>query len=112
MKESSRIEFKAYPKECFKFTENFIRMSFPRFGGISDDDGDKIGGSIGGSIEITDRQNEVLSLMIQNNKVSKKQLAETLRINSSAIDKHIENLKSKGLIRRIGGTRGYWKVNT
>jgi ATP-dependent DNA helicase RecG len=37
-------------------------------------------------------------------------MAQALNINRSAIDKHIATLKNKGLLERIGGTRGYWKI--
>lgn len=73
--------------------------------------GGLIGGLIGGSIELPERQEEVLNLISGNNRISIKQLAKELQINSSAMDKHIEALKSKGVLERIGGTRGYWKIN-
>jgi len=33
-----------------------------------------------------------------------------MKINESAVLKHIEILKEKGYIERVGGTRGFWKV--
>jgi len=38
-------------------------------------------------------------------------MAQQLKINESAIKKHLESLKNKGALKRIGGTRGYWQVN-
>ncbi len=39
-------------------------------------------------------------------------MAQQLKINESAIQtKHLESLKNKGALKRIGGTRGYWQVN-
>jgi len=50
--------------------------------------------------------------LIENDtQISKRQFAQFLKINHSAVDKHIEYLKSKGVLERIGGTRGYWQVN-
>jgi len=73
--------------------------------------GGQIGGSIGGSIQLTTRQKEILSLIENDTQISKRQFAQFLKINHSAVDKHIEYLKSKGVLERIGGTRGYWQVN-
>lgn len=134
----------SYPKECFKFSENFLRMTFPveqvenqtvennidtsggAIGGviggaiekvIEDKTGGSIGGSIGSSIggsiaELTERQKEVLNIIVKDNKISYRALADLMGINESAVKKHLEILKGKGYIERKGGTRGYWKINT
>jgi ATP-dependent DNA helicase RecG len=84
-------------------------------GGAIDNNGRSIGGSIdndGGSIQLTIRQKEILSLIAQNAQISIRELARILEINHSAVDKHIESLKLKGVLNRIGGTRGYWQMNT
>jgi ATP-dependent DNA helicase RecG len=118
----------SYPKECFKFSENFLRMTFPveqvenqteeKDGAIS---GGVKGGVKGGAIEkviggaiedLTDRQREVLDIIKQDNKISYRAIADQLKINESAVSKHIELLKEKGHIERVGGTRGYWKITT
>ena len=71
----------------------------------------QIGGQIGGAIQLTTRQKEILSLIEDDTQISKRQLAQILKINHLAVDKHIESLKSKGVLERISGTRGYWHVN-
>ena len=104
-----------YPKKCFKFTENFLRMTLPISitrsvyeGGAT---GGATGGAIGGAIVLTPRQKQILGIIRQNNTISYRVVAEKLKINESAILKHFNALKEKGLIERIGGTRGYWKIN-
>lgn len=73
--------------------------------------GGPMGGPIGGPIEeLTDRQKEVLHLIKENNRLTKRRLAEKLSINISAAQGHLETLKEKRIIERIGGTRGYWKI--
>jgi ATP-dependent DNA helicase RecG len=38
-------------------------------------------------------------------------LSEKLNINPSAVQKHINKLKQKGLLKRVGPTKGgYWKI--
>jgi|GEM_PF-1337289 biotin operon repressor len=34
-----------------------------------------------------------------------------LNINESAVQKHIDKLKEKGILVRKGTTRGYWQIN-
>jgi ATP-dependent DNA helicase RecG len=68
-----------------------------------------IGGAIGGAI-LTDRQKEVLDILKANKKISYRAIAIQLNINESAVLKHIDLLKEKGIIERIGGTRGYWEI--
>ena len=128
-----------YSKDCFKFSNNFIRMSFPftldkkdeidnknggainkeTGGAIAVKKGGAIGGEIGGAIaikkggaikKITIKQSIVLQIIKENNKISYREIAEKLNINESATLKHIDALKKKGYIERIGGTRGSWKI--
>jgi ATP-dependent DNA helicase RecG len=65
----------------------------------------------GGAIQdLTERQKEVLTIIVTDNKISYRAIAEQLKINESAVLKHLELLKEKGFIERQGGTRGYWKI--
>lgn len=69
-----------------------------------------INSPIGGQIELSDRQKEILKLIDENNEISKADISEMIHISESAIQKHLNALKEKGAIKRIGGTRGYWEV--
>jgi len=89
---------KVYKKDSFKFMDNFTRVTFYK------------GGQIGGQIDLTNRQNDILSLIKQNPKISRKKISEILDINQSAVLKHLESLKDKNRLVRVGGTRGYWEV--
>jgi len=42
--------------------------------------------------------------------ISRKNLSEILGINQSAVQKHIDTLKKKGIISRDSETTGYWRV--
>ena len=100
-----------YDKACFKFSENFLRMTFPIDKEDNTISGGAIGGAIGGQIPmLTQRQKEVLDVLKQDSKISYRTIAKELKINESAVLKHIEILKEKGYIERIGGTRGFWKI--
>lgn len=66
------------------------------------------GGTIGGQVgNLTARQKEVFELIVANPKISRKELAEKLRINESAVQKHTDALK-KELIERE--TIGQWII--
>lgn len=69
------------------------------------------GGSNGGLIDLTARQNEILRIIETNRKISIQSIAEMQKINRSAVDKHIAALKQKGFLKRVGGTRGHWGVS-
>jgi len=63
------------------------------------------------SILLTDRQKEILLLIADNPKITRKQLSEKLNINSSAIQRHIDTLKTQQLIERIGPAKGgHWQI--
>ncbi len=106
----------SYDKNCFHFSDHFLRMTFPKKVESSQvssqvsNQGGPISGPISGPIELTDRQKEVLQLIKKDVKLTKRGLATILGINVSAAQAHLDNLKDKGFIKREGGTRGYWKI--
>lgn len=73
--------------------------------------GEPMGGPIGEPINLTERQTHIVGLIQTNNKISLRELARQLDINRSALDKHIDALKEKGVLKRVGGTRGHWEVS-
>jgi len=68
------------------------------------------GGSIASHIYLTDRQKDVLDLIKNNPQISYRKIAKILDIADSAVKKHLDTLKQKGVLVRIGGTRGYWRI--
>lgn len=54
---------------------------------------------------------KIVALLRQNNKLSAAALAGELGITAKAVEKHLANLKSAGIIQRIGPAKGgYWEV--
>lgn len=54
---------------------------------------------------------KVYELIKENPSISRKELSDTLKINQSAVQKHIEKLKKEGaIIRKNGNKGGHWKV--
>jgi ATP-dependent DNA helicase RecG len=67
--------------------------------------------AIGSVIDnLTDRQKEILQLIIVNPRVSRKELSEKSGINESAIQKHTDALKKKKTIERDSKTTGQWTI--
>ncbi|SFB88320.1 Winged helix-turn-helix DNA-binding [Marinospirillum celere] len=103
------------PAPAFSESGDFIDIEFHRTEVVeSGVMGGSVGGAIGGEVvvqsELTERQQAVLQLIIENPRKSHREIAEALNINASAVQKHLDKLKEAGAIERIGGTRGYWKV--
>lgn len=79
-------------------------------------DADEIKGGqktiIGGQKKWSETALKLLDLLKQNPKISRKELCEELKINPSAVQKHIEKLKEAKMIERMGGAKGgEWRVN-
>ena len=53
-----------------------------------------------------------MKIISVNSKVSIRTIAGKLGINDSAAQQHVDKLKEKGVIKRVGGTRGYWIIKT
>ena len=85
---------------------SFFVVEFPIYLDFMDDCG-----AIGGAIKLTDRQQEILSMIEQNNKIAYREVADKLGINNSAVQSHFNTLKEKGVLKRIGGTRGHWEIH-
>ena len=53
----------------------------------------------------------IIRAMLANSKVTTNQLAKSLNISTTAVEKNIQFLKAQGLIARMGPAKGgYWKV--
>lgn len=67
---------------------------------------------VGGQKKWSETALKLLDLLKQNPKISRKELCEELKINPSAVQKHIEKLKEAKMIERMGGAKGgEWRVN-
>jgi ATP-dependent DNA helicase RecG len=85
-------------------------------GGVTAQNGSVTGGQKGGQINennnlfVSESQKLVLNLLIENPRISRREISRILGINESAMSKHINKLKQVGIIERVGGTKGYWSV--
>ena len=97
------------PERSSFITELTIHSEF-----ITDNSGGTISSTIGGTMsikeELSKRQQEILSIINKDSKTSVRKISKLLNINVSAVQKHLNTMKNKGVIKRIGSTRGHWKV--
>jgi ATP-dependent DNA helicase RecG len=60
---------------------------------------------------VTEKESEVLNLIIEDPSYTTKELAEKLSLSRKTISDRIKSLKNKGIIRRIGSdTKGHWEI--
>ncbi len=60
---------------------------------------------------LVENQRKILTHINENPYISKKEMAETSGIRTTAIDKNIVQLKKKGLLKRVGPPKGgHWEV--
>ena len=56
-------------------------------------------------------QQAILRMIEKNPSLSKKEMAATIGISTTALDKNIGTLKKKGLLQRVGSAKGgHWKI--
>lgn len=64
-----------------------------------------------GGQKITAKQAVVLDFIKQNSSISRSDLSDKLKINESAVRKHLDALRNKGVIKRVGPDKGgHWEV--
>lgn len=59
---------------------------------------------------LTENEKKMLSLLKQSPKTSINEFAKEIGKSSRTIQRTLNNLKAKGYIERIGGTKGYWNI--
>lgn len=67
---------------------------------------------IEGHIELNEPAKNVYLIICSNKQVTSKEIAEQLGISDRTVRSYITKLKTKGLIKRVGGNKfGYWEVD-
>lgn len=99
------------PQAEFKEVGNHFIVTFKRKGPVALKE---VEGLAEGLVErLAENQKKMLKLMKANPAISKKELSLKIGISTTAIDKNISSLKTKGLLLRIGPDRGgHWELVT
>ena len=62
--------------------------------------------------KVTEKEQEILSLLIEDPAYTYSALTDKLGISRKAVSLRIKSLKEKGIIKRIGSDkRGHWDIN-
>ena len=98
-----------YGKYCFHFSANFLRMVFPSAAPVHLSE--QVGLVKGLVKELTDTQIKILNLVSEDRHITKNAMAKQIGTSTTTIDNHIETLKNKNVLRRVGGRKtGYWQI--
>ncbi len=111
-----------YGKECFQFSANFLRMVFPSAEPVYKEE-EKVSTKEGlvkelvinlvkGLVkELSDTQIKILNLVSEDKYITKSAMAKQIGTSTTTIDNHIETLKEKNVLQRVGGRKtGYWQI--
>ncbi len=105
---------KAYPKESFIFTANFVRTVFPMDPAaleLEEDAGTRKTSAGADEKSSQKSSQKIMHLVRENNTITTTEMAESLGISRRAIVKQIDTLKKEGKLQRIGPDKGgHWEV--
>ena len=128
---------RAYPSDCFEFTENFVRTVFPMGSGVASivREYDTAGQESAQADEATTQkttqyhaklpkttqkttqkdepttQERLIGMLRTNPEATRESLAKELGITSSGVKYHLDRLRKADRIKRLGSTRsGCWQV--
>jgi|SRR5690554_2498954 len=107
---------RTYGRECFRFSDNYIRMSFPTeqvTDNVTDNVTEQVTDNVTDKVtdKVTDNQQKILEQIEQDSYITTRKMAEAVGISQRKIKGNIQILKEKGLLERIGPAKGgYWKI--
>jgi ATP-dependent DNA helicase RecG len=117
---------KTYGRDAFEIRKSFLRVVFyytkplPESQDTSPQTVIPAKSSGGGLVDglvarlvdgLVENQRLMLELIAENPHISKRKMAEKIGISTTAIDKNIHALKTKGILKRIGPDKGgHWEV--
>ena len=101
-----------YGEECFRFTENFIRLTLPinplLVNRLSESTAHVTAHD--GGLQLTDRQKKILELISINSRITAKEVADALGVTSRTIQTDFSKLLEIGVLERVGSDKnGEWK---
>lgn len=63
------------------------------------------------SVKLSKAQENILKLLIENNRLTQNELKDILRINITTVARNISDLKNENIIKRVGSNKnGQWEV--
>ena len=101
---------RAYGEDCFHFTDNFIRITFPVSLQV-----DHAGATENATENATEKTNKtqqgILHLIKENKYLTYDEIAKQLSLERTTVWRNIKKLQEKGLLRRVGPDKGgHWEI--
>ena len=95
-----------YPRSVFEFSKNYITVVFP-FAKPNE----KKESSVESSVEINDTKLKILEMIKSKPSITAENMATNLNISKRAIEKNLSQMRTSGLIQRVGSTKsGHWEI--
>ena len=85
----------------------FIEFALKSILEAIDEVGNKVGNKVG---NLTDNQKVIIEQIKLDNKISASKLSDIVGISKRKIEENLAKLKEQAILKRVGGTRGYWEV--
>lgn len=108
----------AYDKNCFKFMEHFLRVTFKyRENPFKYDSenkmptNDTINDTLKDTIKLTKNEQQILNLIKNNNSITREEIVNKTKLSDRTISRVIKHLQEENIISREGSKKtGYWKI--
>ncbi|MBO7496020.1 MAG: putative DNA binding domain-containing protein [Salinivirgaceae bacterium] len=98
------LKMQVYDRSCFTFMPNFTRITIKNFNATENV-------ALNVTIELTDRQSNILNLIDKNVALNTTMLSEQLNVDRKTIQRDLKVLLDNNLIKREGSNRyGYWVI--
>lgn len=94
---------KMYDRNIFKFSSNFLKVSFP-IENVGKNDGKNV-------FKLNTTQEKIISLVKLNKYITQAELSQQLNKSVRTIERNMKTLQEAKIIARIGSnTTGHWEV--
>lgn len=99
-----KVEFR---KEKIGFTIIFYRKNYEKENEITKN----VGVNVGANVGVNSTQRKILELIEQNPNITQKEIASKLKTTVRTIERNVNILKEKEILKRVGTDKvGYWKI--
>ncbi len=100
----------AYDKNCFKFMDHFLRVSFKYRENPFEYDNDKTKNDKIND-KINDKEKQILDVLIDNQNATIPKISAITKISTATVSRYLKQLQDKQIIQRVGSNKsGYWKI--
>jgi len=106
---------KAYDRNIFSFSPNFLKVSFPaeNVGKVVGKNVGKLVGKNAGDklLKLNDTQKRIISLIQSNKDITQAEISEQLNVTTRTVERNMKKLQENNIINRVGSyTQGYWEI--